>query len=100
MLPEDIQPIVAPYLTTKFTLGAPKPSNDPMRGEPEGGFPGQRLWRPCLQLCATPVRFQPSSRLQLRPAPPRPSAQPPSSAATSTHSAAGCTSGCAACAAT
>lgn len=33
LLPEGIQPIVAPYLTTKFTLGAPKPSNDAMRGE-------------------------------------------------------------------
>ncbi|KIY93597.1 hypothetical protein MNEG_14365 [Monoraphidium neglectum] len=31
-LPDDIQPIVAPYLTTKFTLGAPKPSTDSLRG--------------------------------------------------------------------
>jgi hypothetical protein len=106
LLPEDIQPIVAPYLTTKFTLGAPKPSNDPMRGE--GCLRrGTRGWGlaasgPQTMHCAAGQQLprapfkRPSRRYGwlARPAPPAaPPSQRPSLAATRTPSGVGCTCG-------
>jgi hypothetical protein len=95
LLPEDIQPIVAPYLTTKFTLGAPKPSTDPLRGVNTCLPSGDERWEllgMCDRLChSSNAILSPSASSSRKQ-------QLPYSAATPTPSAAGCTCGCGGCA--
>jgi len=72
LLPEDIQPIVAPYLTTKFTLGAPKPSTDTLRSGWQGACLCGREWMVLAWLCRAKrdTKDAPTISRSIHPTPP------------------------------